>query len=165
MTHNGRIERRSERGVSACPGAEGFTLLEVMATVVISLILSSVMVPQFIGMANRARLNGATRELVSDIMQTRMAAVSKNKPYQLEVNDEHTYTITCDANRDGTFAEDEKVACRDLSSGYSGVALKADNTIVFNPKGTVASSKFTLVNSTGKKKVLVNIAGRVKVES
>lgn len=165
MAYYQRIEALSCRAASSGSGASGFTLLEVMATVVISLILSSVMVPQFIGMANRARLNGATRELVSDIMQTRMAAVSKNRPYQLEVTDNYSYTISCDDNKDGAFAEDEKVACRDLSSGYNGVKLKADNTVVFNPKGTVVSAEFTLVNSAGKKKVLVNIAGRVKVES
>ncbi|MBD3241355.1 MAG: prepilin-type N-terminal cleavage/methylation domain-containing protein [Chitinivibrionales bacterium] len=165
MKQNQRIENLSVTALRRRAGEAGFTMLEIMATVVISLILSSIMVPQFIGMTNRARLNGATRELVSDIMQTKMAAISKNRQYQLELTDKYTYTISRDDNQDGTFSSDEKIGGRDFSQAYSGVTLSADNTVVFNPKGTVVSAEFTLVNNTGKKKVRVNIAGRVKVES
>jgi Tfp pilus assembly protein FimT len=154
-------ERTGRKGL----GQSGFSMLEAVATIVIALILSSVMIPQMVGMARRARLNGATRELVSVLSKTRMEAVSKNKTYALKVIDYTTYVVYRDENEDGTFGTDESVETYDLSSGYPGVKMKASRDVEFSPKGTVLSTVFKLGNDSGTKSVRVNIAGRVKIES
>lgn len=153
-----------ERTSTAVSGEAGFTLVEVIATVVITIILSTVLVPQFFGMANRARLNGATRELVSDIMSARMSAVAKNKPYRLVVSSDK-YTLYRDENRDGTYASDEAVEVHHIGKAYSGVYLKAKDDIDFSPRGTVTGGRVLVGNKTGSKTLTINIAGRVKIKS
>ena len=131
----------------------GFTMLEVVTTVIITLILSSAMLPQFLGMANRAKLNGATRELVSDIMQTRMAAVAKNTSYRLAMVGGTGYAVWRDEDKDGTYEDDERIGESDFTKAYTGVTITASRDIDFSPKGTVVSATVELSNKSGSKKV------------
>jgi len=143
----------------------GFAILEVATTVVITLVLASVLVPQLGGMMQRARLNGATRAVVSDVMQARMAAVGSNREYELSFPSDSSYVIKRDDNRDGVFSSDETVQVVSLSISYAGVSIAATESLVFNPKGTVDGATISVRNTKGTRKVLVNVAGRVKVQS
>ncbi len=142
----------------------GFSLLEVTVVVVISVILASILLPNYARMANRSRLNGATRELVGDLMKVRMQCVSENKQFSFAFGGSR-YTVYRDDNRNGVFEESEILNERDLSSGYGGVNMTATQDIVYNPRGTVSGATVTVANATGTKTIVVNIAGRVKVES
>jgi Tfp pilus assembly protein FimT len=145
--------------------ARGFSVLEVTATVVVTLVLACVLLPQLGGMMERARLNGATRTVVADIMQARMAAVGSNRPYELSFMGDSSYVIRRDDNRDGVFAGDETLEVVSLGSVYAGVSVESSETLVFSPRGTVGSATIVLKNAKGKRKVHVNVAGRVKVQS
>lgn len=145
-------------------GARGFSLLEVMVTVSIIIILSTVMIPQFNGMVTRARLHGATRELVSDLMKVRMQAVAESKLFQVDFKGS-SYEIAKDMNNSGGFESGEVISVRNVGAVYRGVGMTAPRTIVYNPRGTVVGTTVTVTNPKGTKRVMVNVAGRVKVES
>jgi prepilin-type N-terminal cleavage/methylation domain-containing protein len=152
---------------TAC-GQQGFSLLEAMVVVTIMVILSSVMLPSYVRMANRTRLNGATRELVSDIMRVRMQSVSQSKQFMIQCNGAR-YQIFRDNNGNGLFESSELFSVREVARVYSGVNVSGPSgttsALVFNPRGTVTGSTVSVTNSMGTKRVVVNIAGRVRVES
>jgi len=71
---------RQLRNDSKCKahGTRGFTLLELMITLVIAGIILSVAVPQLIGYIEQNRFNGAVMDLLGAMRQARSAAVESN---------------------------------------------------------------------------------------
>jgi prepilin-type N-terminal cleavage/methylation domain-containing protein len=154
-------------GAGARVGESGFTLLEVMAVIIITGILASLAVPQYLGMANRARLSGATREVASEFSRVRMAAISQYKKHQLKLlGDGGGYKIYRDDNRNGLFEESEVLTTKDFTSGFPGVKIKAKpSAFEFTTRGTVDAGILVVGNVMGTKTISVNIAGIVKVKS
>jgi type IV fimbrial biogenesis protein FimT len=115
-------------------------------------------------MAQR-RLNGAARQIMSDLMEARMKAVSLNQKVKVSFGGDHTYQIWNDADGDGTVADDEGDDIeRDIHPDYHDVTFSATANPVFQPRGTASPfSSITLSNASGSKEVTVAITGRVKI--
>ena len=145
--------------------ARGFTLIELIVVIALIAILTAIAVPSYQTFMVRSRLKGAARQVMSDLMNARMMAVSLNQKVKVHVeSDGHTYKIWSDANNDGTVADNEGVnISKDVHQDYYDVTLTGNYTI-FNPRGAASPpGTVTVTNSAGSKSIAVAISGRVAV--
>lgn len=144
---------------------KGFTLIELMVVIAVLAILAGIAAPNFQTYMAQRRLNGAARQVMSDLMKARMEAVSLNHRVKVFFYSDHQYKICDDANSDGTVDDGEgNVQIRDIHPDYHDVTLSASANPVFRPRGTAAGMcTVTLSNFRGSRKVTVAITGRVKI--
>jgi type IV fimbrial biogenesis protein FimT len=133
----------------------GFTLSELLVTVAIFAILATIAVPQFLALQPRFRLDGATRQVFSELMSARMKAVNENTTYTVTFPTNHTIQIVGAAS---------KVV--DLQTLYkTDVTLSSTQaTIQFSSRGTAnVSPNITITNSAGTKTVSLKITGSASI--
>jgi type IV fimbrial biogenesis protein FimT len=139
----------------------GFTLISQLVGLGIVSILFAIAVPSYMSMMPRVRLQGATRQLVSDLMFARMKAVRENNRHRVVFTSNQRYDVLSD----GESGEGVPVLARDLSGDYPGVVLVANNDPVFSPGGRASSlATITLTNEAGQRRLSVNITGRVRIQ-
>ncbi len=147
----------------------GFTLTELMIVVALAAILAAIAVPNIMAQMPRYRLNGAARQVLSDLMAARMQAVSQNKKVKVFFDNTHQYRICDDANGDGTVADGEgNVQTKDIQTEYHDVTLTRSADPVFQPRGTSTVAKITLTSTSTSASILyvkVSLAGRVKIDN
>ncbi|MSP38001.1 MAG: type II secretion system protein [Deltaproteobacteria bacterium] len=128
----------------------GFTLAEMLVAVGIFGILSATAAPYLFAMKTRFRLDGATRQVFSEIMSARMKAINENATYTITFPNNHTIQIVGSATR-----------TVDLQTLYESVTLSSSAaTINISSRGTSdTASTITVSNSTGSKTVTLKITG------
>ena len=144
----------------------GFTLMELMIvlgfmsiTLMLTNMWLSTQLPQW-------RLNGAVRQVMSDLVAAKMNAVVERNRQRIFFQDNRHYLILDDKNNNGKIDAGEPQEARDIQADYQDVTLTASNNPSFLPRGTASSlASITLTNSAGSKKITVSITGRVKVKS
>lgn len=70
------------------PRGEGFSLPEVIVAVAVAGILAGASVPAFQGLIQRSRLDGAVRQVVSDLRVAQSQAVGREDLYRLHSGDD-----------------------------------------------------------------------------
>ena len=111
------------------------------------------------------RLNGAVRQVVSDLNAAKMNAVVKRNRQRIFFQDHRHYLILNDKNNNGKIDLGESQEVRDIQADYQDVSFTASNNPTFSPRGTASNlGSITLTNSSGSKKITVSITGRVKVK-
>jgi type IV fimbrial biogenesis protein FimT len=132
----------------------GFSLAEIMIAVVIFGFLSAMAVPQFIAFRPKNRLNGAARQIYSELMWARSKAVNENTSYVVTFPTNQTMQIAGSATK-----------TVDIQTEYSDVTLTSSaSTITFSSRGTAdVAPTITLTNSGGTKTVTVRITGTVSI--
>jgi prepilin-type N-terminal cleavage/methylation domain-containing protein len=74
----------------------GFTLVELMAVVVVAAILLMVTVPSFVSMLARMRIEGTANELTTDLQYVRAEALQRGVDVTLQIATGGTgYSLTC----------------------------------------------------------------------
>ncbi len=145
----------------------GFTLVEMMIVIAIMAILATIAAPNLQTYMAQRRLNGAARQVMTDLMAARMKAVSLNQKVKVSFTSDHKYEIWNDADGNGTIANNEGDDIeRDIHPDYHDVTFSVAAPI-FLPRGTVfpgSNCKITLTNSSGSKYVKVASTGRVKID-
>ena len=112
------------------------------------------------------RLNGAARQVVSDLLAAKMKAVVEKNRQRIIFQDEHRYVVLDDDNNNGKSDPGEQLETRDIQENYRDVMMTASNNPSFLPRGTASSlATITLSNTAGKRIITVSITGRVKVKS
>lgn len=125
----------------------GYTLTELMVTVAIVGIVAAMAVPSFISYLPHLRLNGAARDLISDLRLARSLAVGQNQRYKVffsvDANNEW-YEIR--RSSDNTVIR--RVDYRDPNQGYTGVDLTAVSNIEFDFNGTATKDGIAIPAAT-----------------
>ena len=61
--------------------AKGFTIIEVMIVIAVLGILATVAIPNYMDWLPKSRVNGAARELFTEMQLAKMKAISENNNY------------------------------------------------------------------------------------
>jgi type IV fimbrial biogenesis protein FimT len=146
---------------------KGFSLVEIMIVITLLGILAAIAVPNLQPFMAQRRLNGAARQIMSDLMEARMKTVSQNNMFKVFFLDNHQYKILDDDNSNKSEDPGEMIITKDIQSEYKDVTISnASADPIFLPRGTVAPGSnctVTLSNASGSKEVTVAITGRVKI--
>jgi type IV fimbrial biogenesis protein FimT len=146
--------------------SKGFTLIELMIvlgimsiTLMLTNMWLSTQLPHW-------RLNGAVRQVVSDLVAAKMKAVVERNRQRIFFQDNRHYVILDDKNNNGKIDVGEHQETRDIQADYQDITMTASNNPSFLPRGTASNlASITLTNSAGSRKITVSITGRVKVKS
>ena len=117
-------------------------------------ILAAIAVPQFIAFRPINRLNGAARQIYSELMWARSKAVNENSSYVVTFPTSQTMLITGSTSK-----------TVNIEAEYSDVTLTSSaSTITFSSRGTTdVAPTITLTNSGGTKTVTVRITGTASI--
>jgi len=144
---------------------KGFTLLELIIVIAIIAILSAIGAPTFSSYMATRRLNGAARQVQSDLFAARMRAISDNKLVAVSFINNNQYTIFFDNNNNGSIDSGETIVTKSIHPTYHDVTISAVSSYQpkFYSKGTSNNGRITFTGSTGTKEIVVNPVGRAKI--
>ena len=132
----------------------GFSITEILLATVVFGILAGIAVPQFIAFRPKNRLNGAARQVYSELMWARSKAV----------NDNTSYVVTFPTNQTMQIAGSTTKTVS-IQTEYSDVTLSSSaTTITFSSRGTSdVAPTITLTNAGGSKSVTIRITGTASI--
>ena len=111
--------------------SHGFTLVELMIvlgimsiTLMLTNMWLSTQMPHW-------RLNGAVRQVVSDLVAAKMNAVVERNRQRIFFQDNRRYVILDDKNNNGKIDSGEHQEARDIQADYQDVTLTASNNPSF----------------------------------
>jgi type II secretion system protein H len=142
---------------------KGFTLVEVMIVVAIIGILSAMAAPSYKKFTGHQNLNGAARELFSDVRGARVLAIKEGSQYGIYITSATTFQVIKVASPAYTsFAQSiaasmnpfyTAVTAYDLNAlGYTGVTITIPNNMnmpLFQRTGAVSGINNITSNSAG----------------
>ena len=141
----------------------GFTLVEILVVITIIGILSAIAVPNWSTLLPTYALNGAARQVQSELQKTKSRAVSENTNYRL-VFSSTGYSIERDTGSGWQSTGENKP----LPDGIS-LAGTSDMTLGFTSRGTSSDTtndkivKLCNIKNKGKNVVLGTL-GRVRID-
>ncbi len=148
---------RSKKGLFFLSG-RGFTLIEVLVTLGIFGILAAIAIPDWGTLLPTYRLNGATRQVQSELHKTKSRAVSENTRFQLVFSaasykiQRHNGTIYVDTGED-----------KPLPTGIT-LGDTSATTLSFTSRGTSSGGTARLCNTKNEgKNVVVSSTGRIRI--
>ena len=153
----------------------GFTLLEVVITLTLLGILVAILSLQFVPLLAQTHLHDATRQMVANLQYVRMKAVSQNRRLRVTFRPtSHDYIV--DKDEEGVWqrqllhshsVEVAAEATIPLPRDVRIAAVNSGGDVIFLPRGAVdggISITLGTVSGAETKRVVVNLAGRVRVE-
>jgi type IV fimbrial biogenesis protein FimT len=144
--------------------AAGFTLVELMVTVAVIALVSSVTAVNVIREIPRYRLTNAASQLAWTCRGLRMRAISQHHAVTVTFTSDHVYTVWTDSN-DNETSDSGEVQTVDIHVNSPGVQLASTANPTFNATGTVTNvPTITLTNPSGSKTLTLNILGEVTVQ-
>jgi type IV fimbrial biogenesis protein FimT len=144
--------------------SSGFTLVEIMIFVAVLGIIAGIAAPNFLYLGPQSRLNGAARQMATDLAAARMKAVSTNSNAWVKILDAHQYQIWVDLNKNGIVDSGEPLTLKSIRSNYPDVSFSPSGDFTFNSRGGAALFfALSLSNSGGAKSIDTNSSGRIKI--
>lgn len=132
----------------------GFTLMEMIVAIAVSMIVLAVGTPSFLSWMPTIRLTSAARQVATDLQVARMKAISQNTNNTVTFNTTTgTYTFTLGSDS------------RDIGQLYPGITIASASNPQFSPRGTAsAGAQISLNNGSVLKYVCVKAVGRVNIQ-
>jgi type IV fimbrial biogenesis protein FimT len=132
--------------------SDGFTIIEVLTSMVVLGILVSIAMPAFTKLLPGIRLSSAARQVATDLQLAKMRAIAQHTA--------QTVTFT-QATSSYTFGADT----RSLSTLYPGTTITniTGGNPVFSTTGTANAVTITISNNGQTKQVSVTAIGRVNI--
>jgi len=158
------VRKPAEKGYCYRRKEHGFSLAEMLIVLVVGGILSAIAIPAFMAWAPKYRVNGAARQVFSEMMAARAKAISENNDYVVTFNTAgNTYAIHDDDDCDGTQDAGETVKTIDIGAAYPGIGYGFIDAN--NPSGDPITGVVTFTGSprrvTFKSSGLANKNGAV----
>ncbi|PJF05382.1 GspH/FimT family pseudopilin [Acinetobacter seifertii] len=128
---------------------EGFTLIELIVTIVVMAIIAVMAVPMFGDMLNNQNLNRSSEDLVSSINQARMKAIVERRQVKVQLN--------------STYIADSDNQINWVPSGKAQLKTGSNTSIVFLMSGLVKDATgdtiFEICNTaSGNKSKIINVS-------
>lgn len=157
----------------------GFTIVELMVVIAIIGVSLIIAIPTYhLTMKPTVSLNGAARQLYSDVQLTRLRAVSDNTQCGMVFSAGPGYTIFRDSNKNSQYDAGEKVLKTvDLAKEYPKVQYDTsrgggdgisftNNSFSMMPRGlpTLQGTVFLINNKNKGREIVVNNMGGVRIE-
>ena len=137
----------------------GFTLTEMLVTLIVAGILAAISAPSLVGLLNRNQINEAQRQVESAIKEAQRQAIRRGRSCSVVIN---TASKTISSPDSGCLLSQRDVGENTLVGGDK-VSLKANSsplTINFTNKGVTDSNAVIVIESTlNNTKKCVAIAG------
>jgi Tfp pilus assembly protein FimT len=144
--------------------SRGYSVIELIFAVVISLILTALAVPQVASVVNNYRLQGAVASATWAVQSTRYQALMAGYPYQVVFTKASSQYQIQDLPTGATTYANVGTA---VPLSGSTVALNQDTTLRFSPNGSVSAPTgaltFTITYHGSTKNIAVSNYGNVKV--
>ena len=152
--------------------SRGYTLLEVLVVVFILGLLSALSTPNIIEWLRAYRLQSAAAGLSNHLQSTRLLAILKGIPHQIQIREAAKGNYYQVVENPGEEERIVKTIGRViLDKEFRGVIIQqvkpktSQGRLTFYPRGTATSSSITLKNSRGDSiKLTISGYGRVKSE-
>ncbi len=134
----------------------GVTVSNLIITVGIFFILAAIAVPNLVAQQPSRRLNGATRQVLAELVWARGKAAAENRQVDVVFTNNTTLTINGVGWTKATNIQD---SFSDVTYTVAG-----DQPVVFNSRGTTTgTTTVTVSNASGTKNVSVTVTGNVRI--
>ena len=137
----------------------GFTLLELLTTLVVMAVLVSLAAPSMKGVASGARTRGAIDQLTADLALARMYAVRDGRRTTVAITSATRYALVR-----SPFGAQDTIKRVDLARDAAGVRLSpATGTLAFDSRGLLQTGSLTQVkamHSSRADSVTISSVGR-----
>lgn len=155
----------------------GFTLLELMVAIAIIAIVAAMALPSYLSYLPVKRVNGAVRQLFTEMNIAKMKAVSENNNFIIKFNSsDNSYSIYDDDGNDGADTGD-LIKTVNIQANYPGIVYGGNGSanitfsggkVTFKPTGLSNIGTVYLMpdgdtDVTRKRKITVNSVGRIKL--
>lgn len=122
--------------------ATGFTVTELLFAVGVLGILSTIAIPNYNAWLPKSRVNGAARELFTEMQFARMKAISENNNYVITFDTaNNSYNIYDDENNDGDGQAGEWVKTINIQDNYPKIEF--GYIVNTNPTGDAITEAVT----------------------
>lgn len=139
--------------------AGGFTLIEIVFVLGIMAVLAAIAIPNWGTLLPDYNLNGATRQVESELSRIKSQAVSENVTFRLVFSDTNdNYTIE---RIEGTNPPTQE----GIKSLPDGIDVRTGVTVGFSSRGTAsgAGTVFLCNSKNAGRNIVVSPTGRIRV--
>jgi prepilin-type N-terminal cleavage/methylation domain-containing protein len=147
----------------------GYTLIELLVVMLLMSIFATMGAPHFFRWLQQYRLHAAVTVMMNHFRATRLLAVYKGVPHQVQVtnvqNGNYYQVVEDPGGADTIVSTIGRVLMNSRYGGVRIVRIPASGRITFSPRGTARNASIVLENPSGTRiKVVINTFGRVKRE-